>query len=142
MAHRLYEISLKAIIKNPQGEALILLENGQTKGFYDFPGGRIEEGEEHLEFSDILSREIFEEVGDIKFTINKKPCALGRHTYLKDGVVTKHLIWIFFEAKYLEGDIKISQEHDDYKWVKLEEIDLEKYFTRGSLDGIKNYLGK
>ena len=139
--HQLYEISLKSIMKNSQGETLLLAEEDKSEG-YDFPGGRIQEGEDDLDLSDILTREILEETGNIQFELAKKPCAIERHTFMHDNNVTKHLIWVFFEAKFLGGDIEISEEHAGYEWVKLEEIELEKYFARAALAGMKNYLGR
>lgn len=142
MNNRLFEVSLKAIIKNDKGEVLIMQDNGKFKGFYDFPGGRIQEGEENLELTSVLAREIVEETGDIKIKISKKPAAVGRHSIERTDGNKIFLIWIFFEAEFLGGEIIISDEHDGYKWVKLDEIELEKYFVLGSLDGIRNYLGK
>jgi len=47
---------------------------------------------------------------------------------------------VFFEAKYLVGEIKISDEHKEYKWVRLNKNNLEKYFIRGPLEGMQNYF--
>ena len=140
--NKYFQISTKAILKNDKGEVLVLLENGQSKGFYDFPGGRIQEGEEELKPSAVLAREVAEEAGPIEFELSEKPCAVGRHSYIGRNGEKVYLIWIFFEGKFLGGDVKISAEHDGYKWVDLETIELTKYFVRGSLDGMKNYLGR
>jgi hypothetical protein len=53
-----------------------------------------------------------------------------------------HVLCLLFKGHYLSGDIKISSEHADYRWLNLNEIVLEKYFTQGLLEGLKTYLSK
>lgn len=140
--NQLFEVSLKAIIKNKTGEVLILKESSAISNHYDFPGGRIQEGEENLEYWEVLSREIAEETGLGNFTINRKPCAVGRHSRKAGQDSQIYVLWLFFEVEYHSGEVNISGEHVGFDWVKLEEIDSTKYFVRGALDGIKNYLGR
>jgi hypothetical protein len=51
------------------------------------------------------------------------------------------LYYNFFEA-FLDSDqnIKISQEHQEYLWVKLDEIKLEEYFCSWYLEAAKMYV--
>ena len=60
-----YHVSLKAILKNKAGEILILKarQQGTFSGFYDLPGGRIDEDEFSKSLLEILKREISEESG-------------------------------------------------------------------------------
>jgi 8-oxo-dGTP pyrophosphatase MutT (NUDIX family) len=139
--NQLFEVSLKTIIKNKDGKILVLKERSNPIT-YDFPGGRIQKGEESLPLNEVLYREIIEEVGPIKFELSKKPAAVGRHSYTGDDGSTIHLIWIFFEAKFLDGKVVVSTEHTSFDWVDLNIIKLEEYFSRGSLDGMKNYLNR
>jgi 8-oxo-dGTP pyrophosphatase MutT (NUDIX family) len=146
-----YQVSLKVILKNKRGEALILKseEYGSYKGYWDFPGGRIDEDEFHDSYEKIIAREIKEEVGNIKYKINCKPVAIGRHfvpahitrrtkEYMDDLCV----MYVFFEAEYLDGDICISDEHLEYKWQNLFDCQLDKLFVSGLLEGAEMYLGK
>jgi len=140
-----YQVSLKAIIKNNRGEILALEADfsGTMKGFYDLPGGRIDAGEFTVSFSEIIKREIFEEVGNIEFNLNPKPVAIGRH--LIPASISKsgsdiHVLYLFFEAEYLTGQIFISNEHTGFKWVDLLKETPEKLFTSGILEGVKMYL--
>lgn len=141
----LYQISLKAIIKNNRGEILVLEANfsGTMKGFYDLPGGRIDADEFTVPFSEIIKREILEEVGNINFNLNPKPVAVGRHfipaSIAKSGLDI-HVLYLFFEAEYLGGEVVISEEHLGFRWVDLSKETLEKLFTSGILEGIKMYL--
>lgn len=149
MPKELYQISLKLILKNENGEALILKaqERGSYAGFYDFPGGRINSGEFNTPIMEILEREVREEIGNIKYSsIKSAPVAIGRHSFIASWGVPEEInkdafvLYLFFEGNYIDGDIKISEEHTDYKWVKLEDLELEKYFKSGILEGIKMYL--
>ncbi len=146
-AHDLYQISLKVILKNKLGEALILKAdlNGSYAGFYDLPGGRISIDEFSVPFEEVVKREVEEEIGNIDYKINPKPVAIGRYIIPAKFNRPKkdiHVLYIFFEAQYENGDIKISDEHDDHLWLNLSNQKLKKYFKSGILDGIKMYLEK
>lgn len=141
----LYQIALKAILKNEKQEILILsaVSTGTFKGFYDLPGGRIDIDEFETDVTEILKREIKEELGSINFAIKDIPVSYGRHRIpynLSGDDMEKHVFYLFFEVEYLSGDIKISEEHTGYKWIDLKNIDLEKTFTSGILEGIKKYI--
>ena len=92
-----------------------------------------------------MSREIKEEVGDIEFSLNEAPVAVGRHL-LKSHISYEsediHVLYLFFEARYLGGEMKISDEHKSFKWLDPNAIKPEDYFTSGILEGIKMYLAK
>ncbi|MCX6792694.1 MAG: NUDIX domain-containing protein [Candidatus Falkowbacteria bacterium] len=141
----LYQVSLKLILKNDQGEILILKsldDNGVFSGFYDLPGGRIDDNEFNIDFTDILKREVAEEIGEVKVSIVNKPVALGRaqsHRLNSRGTYSR-VLYVFFEADYHAGDITISEEHLAYKWIKLDDVKIEDYFVSGILEGIKMYL--
>lgn len=142
-----YQVSLKVFLKNNEGEVLILkVESGTFAGFYDLPGGRINIDEFKVDFIEILKREIEEEIGKINFHFNSnKPVALGRHLIpasFSDEGREKRVIYIFFEADFLDGDITISNEHAGYKWLDLKSVDPKQYFKSGILEGVKMYLTK
>lgn len=139
-----YQISLKVLLKNKKGEILILkaIDGGTFSGFYDLPGGRIDTNEFRVNFDKILKREIKEELGNIKYKLKLCPVSLGRHLIppkMSDIKKEIHVLYILFEADYINGKIKISDEHKDYIWVNLKKINLKKYFTSGILEGIKAY---
>jgi hypothetical protein len=50
------------------------------------------------------------------------------------------LYYNFWEGSILDENIQISHEHDNFKWVKLEEINLEEYFESGMLEAAKMYI--
>ncbi len=140
-----YHISLKLLLKNKRGEILVLkaLDDGNLAGYYDVPGGRIDTDEFTTPFEDILRREVKEEIGSPEVYINLNPVAVSR------GIISAskmhggrgiHIFYVFFEAEYKGGDIVISDEHTDHKWINLKEIDLKDYFTAGILEGVEMYM--
>lgn len=106
-----------AVIKalNEDGEPIIFATQrgyGDFKGGWEFPGGKIEEGETPEE---ALEREIREEldtvisVGELIDTIE--------YDYPKF-----HLSMDCFWCEIVEGDL-VLKEHEAAKWVTVDEID-------------------
>ncbi len=134
-----YQISLKVIMKNSKDEFLGLKPptDSSLGGSYEFAGGRIDVEEFETPFKEIVHREIKEELGDIEYDLKPKPVALGRHKISSDGA---HVLYVFFEAIYHNGEINISNEHEGYDWLDLNTLDLDTTFRSGNLEGIKMYL--
>ena len=143
-----YNISLKCFLHNSKWEVLILKtpENSSFYGMYDFPWGRIDEDEFETDYIEILKRELFEEAWVENIEIEKKVVAIARHkaeAKFTSKNIPEYLYYNFFEAFLNENqEIKISHEHNDFLWVKLNEIILEDYFCSGYLEAAKMYLGK
>ncbi|MFA4835032.1 MAG: NUDIX domain-containing protein [Dehalococcoidia bacterium] len=141
-----YEISLKLILKDRQGKMLLLQipAHSTMAGFYDLPGGRIDEREKKVSLRTIIKREIQEELGrSVRYRMEETPIAIGQHWhYSKRLRREKFAIIIFFEAKYLGGKVRLSHEHLDYCWVAVHRKNCRKYFVCGILAGMENYLTK
>lgn len=143
--HDFYQVSLKVLLKNKKGEFLLLKARAQDTygGFYDLPGGRIDVDEFSVSFSEIIKRELAEELGEVKYELNPKPVAIGRHLISAEHTRSNkdtHVFYAFFEAQYKGGDIKVSEEHEEYKWVDLTKVDRAKYLKSGNLEGVEMYL--
>ena len=140
----LFQVSLKLILKNRKGEILILKmpKDSSMAGYYDLPGGRINSEELKKPYDEIFRREVTEEIGEsIKYRLSKRPVSISRHPYFSHKLQKEmYIFFIFFEALYLTGKIKISNEHIGYKWLKLNKKDLSRYFTRGLYEGLNNYF--
>lgn len=101
--------------KNKKGDPIIFATKrgyGDFKGGWEFPGGKIEEGETPQE---ALQREIMEElnteikVGELVDTIE--------YDY-----PTFHLSMACFWAEVISGDL-VLKEHEAAKWLTKEELD-------------------
>ena len=100
--------------KNENGETIIFATQrgyGDFKGGWEFPGGKIEEGETP---QDALKREIMEEldtkinVGDLLDTVE--------YDY-----PTFHLSMDCFLCEIVEGDL-VLKEHEAAKWLTKSEL--------------------
>ncbi|OGF21607.1 hypothetical protein A2316_00875 [Candidatus Falkowbacteria bacterium RIFOXYB2_FULL_38_15] len=141
----LYQVSLKAILTNGDNKLLALKAHtgGSLAGSYDLPGGRINDDEFNVSPESILEREIKEEVGNIEFTVNKYPVAIGRHLVpAKGGNQEIHIFYIFFKGEIKSEEIKTSDEHSGFSWIDFPMDNPEKYFKSGILEGVKMYLEK
>lgn len=140
-----YQVSLKALIENEQGEVLVLnaLSNGTFAGYYDLPGGRIDTDEFAVPLLDILRREIREEVGDIDVEITEAPVAVGRHLLSAESEQREgdpiRIMYLLFHARYVSGAIKISAEHSGFRWLNLSKHQLSEIFKSGLLDAVAMY---
>jgi 8-oxo-dGTP diphosphatase len=105
-------VAVHGLVYNPEGKILLLKRSELDKdeaNCWDPPGGGIERGES-VEKGFI--RELMEEAGIIASEVQ----AFGAHE-VDDGSCG-----IFVRAKTNSTDIRISNEHNDYKWVTEEEL--------------------
>lgn len=142
-----YQVSLKLILNNDKGKTLLLkAQNRDTyAGFYDLPGGRINEDEFNVPLPEIVRREVEEEIGAVQYDLNPKPVAVARHLIPANISVHKrdvHVLYILYEGHFQAGEITISREHQGFDWVDLNKIELDKYLKSGNLEGVKMYLGR
>ena len=84
---------------------------GDGAGLWEFPGGKIEEGESQEE---CLKRELLEELG---INIEVKDFII----YALHENIEKNIHLYAYYAKYIEGIITL-EAHDKIKWVSLEEL--------------------
>ncbi|WP_312001119.1 (deoxy)nucleoside triphosphate pyrophosphohydrolase [Paenibacillus forsythiae] len=106
-----------AIIYNNEGRVLIARrrEGKSQAGLWEFPGGKIEDGEDA---GACLRRELIEEMG-----IDIMPYEYfgeNEHSY-RGG---PHIRLIAWKAEYCGGEIKLT-DHDDCRWESPGE--LERY---------------
>ena len=110
-----------AIIKaiNEKGEPIIFVTQrgyGDFKGGWEFPGGKIEEGETPQE---ALVREIREEL-ETEITVGELIDTI-EYEY-----PTFHLSMDCFLAEIVSGDL-VLKEHEDAKWLTKDELDLVEW---------------
>ena len=134
----LFCVGQKAFIEK-DGKVLIL---GDPVEGLDFPGGKIQEGEakDGDVFSLIrsLKREVKEETGLEIEVFN--PFAVWYHEFPKGHRNYGKVVYLVaFKCRYISGELKLSDEHDKFRWVDkndYKEVNdgsdyfdvLEKYF--------------
>jgi 8-oxo-dGTP diphosphatase len=119
MSDLVLRVGAKALIR--YGDKFLLLREGAADGTaigkYQIPGGMVELGEP---FMDALVREVKEETG-----LNVRPVApIMVDGWLPTIESVKHqIIAVFYLCEADTDKVMLSREHDDYKWIKPEEVD-------------------
>ena len=135
----LFCIGQKAFIEK-DGKVLVLFDPVEV---LDFAGGKIQEGEakdgDASSLTRSLQREVFEETGLEIEVFN--PFSVWYHEFPKNHRNYPKVVYLVgFKCKYKSGELKLSEEHNDFRWVdksNYKEVDdgsdyfdvLEKYFT-------------
>lgn len=111
----LFCVGQKAIIlKN--NEVLVLHDPMPPPGNIDLPGGKIQAGER--DFVKSLQREVFEET-KLRIKVGK-PFFTSYWEFPKGSNHRnqgKKIFLLFYTCEYVSGKVKISSEHDWFKWV-------------------------
>lgn len=110
------QVGVKIILKNKDNKYLFVrrsIEKYPEIGpKWDIVGGRINTGSSLL---DNLKREVMEESG---LEIIGEPVLLDAQDILKTD---KHVVRLTYLGE-AHGEVLLSEEHDEYKWVELEEF--------------------
>jgi len=110
-----YGLTVRGIIKNSHGEILILKRHHKSKTNplkWELPGGKIEKCEY---FDEALVREISEE--------SNLKCEVGDFCEaVQDDFSHKRTVQLIMYMENAEGNVKISDEHEDYMWADIDTI--------------------
>lgn len=116
-----------AIIRNDVGKILVLLRSKndvRRPVRWDLPGGHAEEGES-LEAT--VAREVLEETG---LKVTDQPKLVYTHSDAEMFSETS-VNWLFFSVSVEPGEIQLSPEHSEFRWVEMvEAIDLIDYVPK------------
>lgn len=107
------QVAVKAVIKNNQGQFLIVREGARWQAV----GGRLEKGEK---LEDGLRREVLEETG-----LNDLKVGTVIHVdewFSKPEGELKHIVALFFACHTDKEVVTLSDEHQDYAWITIEEL--------------------
>ena len=110
-----YGLTMRSVVKNEEGKILVLRRHPNSKTNthkWELPGGKIEKG---AFFDEELIREVKEEtnldvnVGDFCEAV-------------QDDYPHKRTVQLIMYSKDISGEVKISDEHDDWMWADINEI--------------------
>jgi 8-oxo-dGTP diphosphatase len=109
------QLAVSAVIFRDGKILLVRRARSPAKGFYSLPGGRVEFGES---LHDALHREVREEAG-LKIEIVG---LAGWREVLPGTTGGGHYVIMSFAARWAAGEPVLNEEHDDFKWLKSEEV--------------------
>lgn len=133
-----FYVGVKALITNDKGEILILKKVPDSykykfAPYWDIPGGKIKsEGVQKT-----LLREVEEELGIKNPKIVKLLDAAIANFKINGG--KDSLLFIVYKCKIPKGtELRLSNEHSEYKWVNLKEAKkhLSFMFPKEFLEGL------
>ena len=106
-----FGLSVKVLVYDNLGRALAIQRSRQSSywaGKWDLPGGKIDEGET---FDHAMLRETREET-----SLNVR---LERFVGAADWDLPHiRLVFLIMSATILGGEFKLSEEHEDYRWLE------------------------
>jgi 8-oxo-dGTP pyrophosphatase MutT (NUDIX family) len=134
MNHMNKGLIVHTVIFNDKKQILILkrsLADDILPGYWDIPGGTLNDGEDPAVGA---AREVKEESG-----LDIKNPSLFFCTSNVDASKNKHFVRLIFIAAHPGGDVSIDlKEHDEYKWVGLD--DAQNYRLVGYMYGLIKIL--
>lgn len=129
MEHQLFKITQNIVIKNKDGKVLILKHN---TGNWLLPGGKINKGENPIEG---LKRELKEEIGTDQFEIER----IADMDTWEENNQGRCVITFLGSAPTLDK-IVLSEEHIDFAWIDINEIDKYQFWNEKIKKRIKKAL--
>jgi len=129
-----YQVSLKILLRKGS-EFLFLTDTFGDR--FDLPGGRIDNVEHDIPLTEIIARETTEELGkDVIYKLGKPIFQFRRH-FDDEGL---YIFLVVYEAEYISGDIRLSAEHLNFRWVNPTNIGLKEkdFFSREEYLAFKN----
>ena len=141
--NKLFFIS-KCVLINEENKFLILkrtdYKNNNTGDLWDIPGGSVDLDEEvNLAVRREVKEELQVELNEASvFHIDS-----GKGMPSGKEVESSQFVFVLFVSKHfnLGSGIKLSDEHSEYKWISVNEIDNYQFYLRNNrIDAIKKYL--
>lgn len=131
----IYQVALKILLK--KGDKFLFLRGAKDR-YWDWPGGRIDNLESRTPLAHVLAREVREELGKIKYK-------LGKPVFHYRRFFSPRKLFIFitvYEAKYISGAIKLSEEHSSCQWLnpKKHKFRARDFWSREEYNEFMRYL--
>jgi len=127
------EVATIIVIEENKFLVLRRSKTSSGSGFWNFPGGSVEEGEE---ISEAAVRELKEEAD---LDVNSDD------TDYLGTLTTKYLNIHFFITDEYSGTVKINKESDDFRWIGMDDLDKHLFVGGGKLHqslltSMENYI--
>ena len=116
------EIILTGILKDNNKYLIVKRDSNDDlyPGTWEFPGGHLEDNEL---LKDGLKRELYEEIGfDEEFV----PVIINYYDEIKNNIHTIEIDFLI-NVDSSKINIKLSNEHEDYKWVLKDSNYMDNY---------------
>lgn len=104
-----------------RGDQVLIVRRGRppSQGRWTVPGGVVELGER---MADAAAREVREECG-IEVAVDNVAGVLDQIVRDEDGHIHFHYAIVDFAARYVSGELHLSDELLDARWVRLDQFD-------------------
>lgn len=126
MEYQLFKITQNIILKREDGKILILKHKTEN---WLLPGGKINKGENLIEG---LKRELKEEIGADKFEIER---IVDMDTWEENG--QGYCVVTFLGSVSSLDKITLSEEHIDFAWININEVDKYQFWNEKIKEKIK-----
>ena len=113
-----YGLAMRAVIVDEQRRCLLLRRSKVCKAFvgtWEWPGGKVDAGES---IDQALRREVREEPG----LETKLAGVVGAYGFTMPDRPDRPMAVLCLEATPAGGELRLSEEHDEFSWVALTEL--------------------
>lgn len=137
MSEKPHGLAVKAIIDHGDGRILMLRRSGSSRlfaGTWEPPGGKVDAGEP---YDAALLREVREETG---LAIRLDTVAGASHYETPE----LRLAVLFMNARLVSGQVRLSDEHDEFRWVPLPDLpqlDMSEQLREFMKTYVKRFVG-
>lgn len=130
-----YQLTQKLFLFQ-DGKFLVLRDTKSGQG--DLPGGRTGEGEIYSDMKISLRRELAEELGEeIKIDIEPGPMFYFPLRMFDSGM---EAIGFAYCGRLIEGEIRLSDEHNEMQWLSPVNDDPASYFSGYMRNAVETFL--
>lgn len=130
-AKKPFRLAVRAVVIDPQNRCLLIRRSPACRHFigqWEWPGGKAGPREN---FTSALAREVREET-----LLEVEICGLAGAAHFEMPEV--HVITLCLETRMISGQVRLSEEHDAFAWVPLDEL-ARFQFAPGIGDFMRDY---